>query len=808
MEERLALPGGADRAAPGEVWRVLRRNRWLIAACTVLALGVGYALARRIDAVYESTARIYVETKPSVVTSLSASGTVPDENRIATEMGLLQSHDLAASVVDSLQLQLQVLRPRSVVRSELFSAIRISPDAGQAEYEFARQDDGRFQVTDHATGARVGTVAPGGRIRLPQGEVALAPMAARHPEFAVAVDSRTSAANQLSAAVRISQPDRNADVIQMEYSGRDPELTRDVPNVLAARFIEVRRDMRTAEARRTAEFLRRQLDTLRGQLTTAEDRLRSFREREQVVDLPVEASTQVAQRAQMEAQRGSMQAESRALGQMLAQARSARRDPGGPSPYRRLVAFPTLLHNEAASGILASLAKVEDDRAALLTRRKPNDPDVQVLTRRINELEDQLAAIVSTYQQGLSNQVASIDATMGTFDRRLNQIPSKELEYARLARQTKVLDDTYGLLQTRLKEAEITQAVQDPSVRVMDAAQLPGAPGNPKGKLLVGFSALFGLLFGVALSFVREYRDGSVRSREDLQAATGLPVLGWIPRMEALGVPGKPGVPALRVFRGLLPGRESRALAPAAGGRAVTVLPLPAMEGPAVNGQAWDAYEWLHRNLLYARPDEELKTLMFASPLPGDGKTTSAAGLAVTLARRGLKVLLVDADLRRGTLSHLFGKPRKEGLADLLAGTASFQETVRTVDVGGGNALHYLPTGMLPADPTRLLGSSRAAALFEWLEEKYYLVILDCPPLNVFADAAVLGPYTDGVVLVARAGVTPFEALVDAAEQCRRAKLPVLGTLLNDINPERDREYDAAYRWYEYGKQYYAAAND
>lgn len=805
MDERHAVPGGVERAAPGEVWRVLRRNRWLILACTVLALGAGYALARRIEAVYQSTARIYVETRPAVVTSLSPNGTTPEENRIATEMGLLQSHDLAASVVDSLQLQLQVVRPRSVTRSQLFSSIRIAPDARRAEYEFTRQADGRFQVTDRASGALVGIAAPGGRVLLRQGEAVLASTAGEEPSFVVSVESRVSAANRIAADIKIGQPNREADVIQVDYRGSDPELTRDVPNVLAARFIEVRREMRSAEARRTAQFLRGQLDTMRAELAAAENKMRAFREREQVVDLPVEASAQVAQRAQLEGQRATLQAESVALGRMLAEARGARRTPGAPSPFRRLAAFPTLQRNEAATGIMASLSKVEDERAALLTRRKPNDPDVQVLTRRINELEDQLAAIVSAYQQGLANQVSSLDATLGSFDRRLDRIPSKELEYGALARNSKVLEDTYGLLQTRLKEAEIAQAVQDPSVRIMDAAQLPSAPGNPKAKLLIGFSALFGLLFGVALSFVREYRDRSVRSREDLQAATGLPVLGWVPRIEALAAQGKRAVPALRVFRSLTPGRgDTRALLPAATGQ-VTVIPVSGVDGAPAGPEA-DAYEWLHRNLQYARPDEELKTVMFASPLPGDGKTTSAAGLAVTLARRGLKVLLVDADLRRGTLSHLFGTPRKQGLSDLLAGTASFQETLRTVDVGGGNCLHYLPTGMLPADPTRLLGSSRAAALFEWLEEKYYLVILDCPPLNVFADAAVLGPYTDGVVLVARAGVTPFEALVDAAEQCHRAKLPVLGTVLNDIDPERDGEYDAAYRWYEYGKQYYAAA--
>ncbi|HLM69660.1 MAG TPA: polysaccharide biosynthesis tyrosine autokinase, partial [Longimicrobium sp.] len=312
-----------------------------------------------------------------------------------------------------------------------------------------------------------------------------------------------------------------------------------------------------------------------------------------------------------------------------------------------------------------------------------------------------------------------------------------------------------------------------------------------------GLTGIAGLLLGVGAGMVREYRDGTVHSRDDVQAATGYPVLGWVPRIAELKEAEKrPG--ALGAAKRMLTPGGGTALLPAG------ALPLLA-GGTAGPSPAADAYEWLHRNLQFAEPDAEVKTLVVSSPLPGDGKSTSAAGLAVTLARRGLKVLLIDADLRRGTLSTRIGS-RKRGLSDLLAGNASFQQVLRTVDVGNGNALHYIPTGVLPADCTRLLGSARAQALMEWLRQKYYLVILDTPPINVFADTAVLGGYADAVMLVARAGVTPFDALVECAEQCRRARLPVLGTLLNDIDPDRDREYDAAYKWQSYAQSYYTAS--
>jgi len=800
MDPRYALPppagstaGPAARVGAAEVWGIFRRRRWVIVGCFLAALAAGYFLTRRMEPVYEASARILVEGESPAVTALPAREAAPRESPIGTEMQILQSRELVEAVADSLQVAVRVTEPQGVPRSKLFSRVHIAEHADKARYRFERRQGGRFAVTDAASGERVAEVAPGAELRLPEGTLVLDRRAARYEEIEVEITDPESAADRVQAGLEITQPSREAQVIQVAYRGSDPELVRDIPNALTARFITLRRQQRSSEARTTAHFLRGQLDTLRVQLTAAENRLRSFREREQVVDLPMEASAQVSRQAQMEAERGVLEAERASLAALLSQAQVEERaqgdKPDGPSPYRRLMASPSLLRNPAAAEMLSGLTRLEDERAALLSRRKPTDPEVQVLTRRIEQMENEIAGLVTTYQKGLAGQVASIDATLGRFERRLDRVPGKEVEFARLSRQTKVLEEMYGLLQMRLKEAEIREAVQDPSVRVMDPARRPMDPVAPRKGLILGGAGLFGLLLGIALSFVREVRDGTVRSRDELRAATGLPVLGWIPRIEEIASAGASGVRRLAARRG------GKALPPGAG---TPRLPAP---GDA-SLPAAEAYEWLHRNLLFARQEARVKTLLVTSPLPGDGKTTTAAGLAVTLARRGHKVLLIDADLRRGAVSALFQRGQGKGLSDLLAGTASFADVVKTTDVGGGKTLHYVPAGSLPPDPAQLLGSLRAPALFEWLSQKYYMIIVDSAPINVFADAAVLGEHADGVVLVGRAGITPYEALVHSAEQCRRANLPVLGTILNDVDAQKDRDYDAAYRWYEYAKSY------
>jgi polysaccharide biosynthesis transport protein len=218
-----------------------------------------------------------------------------------------------------------------------------------------------------------------------------------------------------------------------------------------------------------------------------------------------------------------------------------------------------------------------------------------------------------------------------------------------------------------------------------------------------------------------------------------------------------------------------------------------------------DAYDWLHTSLLFSCPEKEVRTILVTSALPGDGKTTTALNFALNLAQRGLKVLLVDADLRRGGLGTVLSTSPGPGLAEVLVGSATLGDALRRTDAGDGAVLHYLPCGGLPRHPQQLLRSARMAALLRWGAGQFDRVIVDTPPLNLVADAALLGNAVDGVVLVARAGVTPFGALAHVAEHLRRARMPVLGTVMNDVDFRREARYDRSYRWYGYGRAYYGA---
>jgi protein-tyrosine kinase len=215
-------------------------------------------------------------------------------------------------------------------------------------------------------------------------------------------------------------------------------------------------------------------------------------------------------------------------------------------------------------------------------------------------------------------------------------------------------------------------------------------------------------------------------------------------------------------------------------------------------GSASEAYRTLRTNLTFAHLDKPPRTLVFTSPAPGDGKSTSSSNLAITLAQQGLRCILIDADMRRGMMHNAFDVTSKPGLSDYLLGGLSLEEIIRTVELADAK-FDFIPTGTLPPNPAELLASTRMQALLEHLEGEYDTVIFDAPPLNVVTDAAVIGSRTDGVVVVVRAGVTDRAAVRYAFEQLTSVRARVLGCVLNDVDTKRDTYYgtELAGKYYE-----------
>jgi polysaccharide biosynthesis transport protein len=835
------LPSESERLGAREIYKMLVRQRRTILGCLGVAVLVGAVIAASQERTYESFASIRVDEKRVGLPSLDARAATPTGtgNQVGAEIEVLRSRLLAGVVVDSLQLQLQLVEPRATARDDIFSSIRVEPDAPAGRYVFTVVDGSRVSVTRRESGGgllddistRVLRLAGG---REPQGTgpsrrfaltdsisldgavVVLSPRAADFEDFEISIRSRDEVVTSLSKWVKVRQPARDAGIVRLEYQGGDPRLVREVPHVLAAHFISTRRNTQQTEVRSTIEFLRSQLDSIGVQLAATEYELQSFRESNRVVDLQTERSSQVKLVADLQAERAALESERTALAQLVSEARAASVDraPGAQSPYRRLIAFPAILRSSAASEMVRSLSRLEDERSALMTRRQPSDPEVRALSNRIDQLESEFQATVVTYLDNLSSQIRSADGQLAQYQRETSRIPEKEARFARLSRQARLQEEIYSTLKSRLTEAEVLHAMEDPSVRIVDVAPATMQPLGTRRGIIMFASAFFGILIGTGAGFIREFRDGSVRSRADLQVAAGVPVLGLIPRMAGveearLRLPGQgspSGFKRLESKSG-----SNRRVSIVSTGETVPTTSVPLLSGRTrISMIAAEAYRRLHLSMLRSRPGVSTRVFLVTSPLPGDGKTTTAANLAITLSQRGYRVVLVDADIRQGPLARLFNAESGPTLADALSSRSepdSWQQFTRNVlrSVNGGRdtGLDLVPAGKSAMDPAVLLGSPRLPEIIAWLRSTYDIVIIDSPPAAIVTDATTIAPYVDGTILVARSGVTPFDALQYAASQLRTNHVPVLGTVLNDIPLEGDTRDESGFRWYEYGKSYF-----
>lgn len=275
-------------------------------------------------------------------------------------------------------------------------------------------------------------------------------------------------------------------------------------------------------------------------------------------------------------------------------------------------------------------------------------------------------------------------------------------------------------------------------VSVVRPAELPGAPVSPRPKLNLALGLLVGLASGVAAAVLRETLDTSVRTEEHVQSALHLPTLGSI------------------AFDAEAPKR-----------------PLIVHADP--HSPRAEAIRQLRTNLQFVDVDRPPRSLVITSALPQEGKSTTTCNLAIALAQAGLRVVLVEADLRRPRLAEYLGLVGAVGLTDVLAGRAELDDVLQP---WGDGQLVVLPSGPTPPNPSELLGSQQMQDLLNDLESRADLVLLDAPPLLPVTDASVLGTLASGVIVVVRHGRTRREQARRAVELLRAVDAHVYGAVL------------------------------
>jgi capsular exopolysaccharide synthesis family protein len=275
-------------------------------------------------------------------------------------------------------------------------------------------------------------------------------------------------------------------------------------------------------------------------------------------------------------------------------------------------------------------------------------------------------------------------------------------------------------------------------VSLVEPALTPSEPVRPRTRLNIALGLLLGLIIGVGLAFLREALDRSIKTPEELETATGAPVVGTVPSFKA------------------------------------SKDPIPVADKPRT--AAAESFRKLRTNFAFLGVDRLGLCCAITSPLPAEGKSTVTANLAIALAQAGQRVAVIDADLRKPSIHKLFGLNQRIGTTTILLDHADVHDAIQHLD---RDLPDVLVAGQLPPNPSALLGSRRMQELVGELRAAYEVILIDCPPILPVTDPMVVSQFTDGILLVSRAGSTTRDQAQAAKDTCVKAGAKILGSVLN-----------------------------
>jgi polysaccharide biosynthesis transport protein len=569
----------------------------------------------------------------------------------------------------------------------------------------------------------------------------------------------------------------NTRIVEIRYQSNDPQLGTEIVNQLVDTYADAELQTKVERTEHVSQWLQNRMDDLRQEASDTQRALADYQKQHNIVGTDENTNLTIQTLEDVSSELDNAEAD-----RIIKEARM--REFNSLSPD--MIAL--MGDNQALTALRTQLTDLQSRRAQLASKYGPKHPEMQQLDQEINKVQAQINNEVELARRQVNDEYTGAVGVEDDLRKRLGaqedaayRLNADVAQYAILRHQAELTRDLYDTLQMRLKEASITAGMSAANITVVDRAAVPFVPVAPqKGKaLLYGF--LGGLFVGCVLAFVIESIDDRLRTSEEVESASMLPSLAAIPNMSYGGTKHR--------------------------GDPKDKAPPTAFQTPHQLITLWDpkshgaeAYRGMRSSLLLSSIDNPPRIIVITSAFPSEGKTTTAINFAVVLAQRGEKVLLVDADLRRGSLRRVFGITDENfGLSTALSQQALDKDL--PVPFAELPTLHVLPTGPLPPNPAEMLSSNRMEEQLRHWVKRFDRIVIDSAPLLAVSDSQSLAVRADAVVLVARAGVTRKRALIRARDLLWRVNAPVAGVVVNDVDLRLENFY--TYRYGAYARNYW-----
>jgi capsular exopolysaccharide synthesis family protein len=397
------------------------------------------------------------------------------------------------------------------------------------------------------------------------------------------------------------------------------------------------------------------------------------------------------------------------------------------------------------------------------------------LNSELSATREKIAAETNLVTQAIKNEYRMAQAQEENLKSALNatkadtqDLGDRVIQYRVLLRDVETNRALYENVLKSLKTTITTENIPATNIRIVYPATVPSTPISPRKARNLLIATVLGFCSSIVVAFGLENLDTTLKTPEEVERWLQIPNLAMIPHLEFSSENPSPESAELFVHHG----RE----------------PLAA-----------ESCRALRTSILFSTPGNAPRTLLITSTIQGEGKTLVAANLATVMAKAEPGgVLLVDSDLRRPCIWKMFSGPKEPGLSNFLVGEIEELPVVETMVPN----LFVLPAGIIPPDPSELLGSERMVEMLARAKERFARVILDSPPLIAVTDGAILSTHVDGVLMLIKAEATPRKLAIDAVDRLHELKAPLLGAVFNNMLIQRHGYY-YHYYYHRYYSRYY-----
>ncbi|WP_139685866.1 polysaccharide biosynthesis tyrosine autokinase [Vibrio tasmaniensis] len=703
----------SDEIDLGKLLGILLDAKWLIMLTTFAFAVFGLAVAVLSTPIYKADAIIQIEKKSSGGIS-SMVGDMGDlfsqESSATTEVEIIKSRMILGETVDKFNLT-TVTSPTYVpivgkgfarvtgdinhivvsrftlpsYASEYAHTIQIV-DAEQGTYQLVRDDERvilKGKMGELATADDYSVFVVGFESH-------------NDFEFSISQRSRLEAIEWLKKSLSLSEQGKQTGILKLSFEGENKQQISEILNHISQIYFLQNVKRNSAEAEKSLSFLESYLPGIKSELNGYEDVLNNYRQKNESIDLGLEAQSTLKVMVELEAQLNELTFKESDISQRFTKDHPA---------YKSLL----------------------DKRETLLGERARLNKQVQ-------------------------------------------KLPKTQREVLRMTRDVEVNQQIYIQLLNKVQELSIIKAGTVGNVRILDDAQAYAHAVKPKKPLIVVLATLLGGMLSVALVLVKAAFHRGVESPDQIEKI-GLPVYAAVPKSD------------LQVE---LTNRFKLKKQKTKGTQALLAESNPA-------DLSIEALRGLRTSLHFAMLEAKNNILMISGPAPGIGKSFISTNFAAVAAKTGQKVLLIDADMRKGYLQQSFGFKWDNGLSDLLSSKQEFTQFIKTVPVDN---LDIITRGQVPPNPSELLMHPRFADLMEWASKEYDLVIIDTPPVLAVTDPSIVGAFAGTTLMVARFGLNTIKEIDVARNRFEQSGIEVKGVIFNAI--EKKASSSCGYGYYNY----------